>query len=274
MKAVINFYIYSAIHIALCAAAMTWSSYRILDLAPNWYYIAFVGFGTWLLYSVHKLIGQQTIYLNFTENRFSIIGNLKTPLIICSSIAAIASTYLILRLERSYIQALSIPCLMAAMYILPMFYQKKRLRDYHYIKIFLVAACWAWLCALIPNIDSNLCTVQKLFFGLEKAIFIFAITLPFDYRDIDVDKETSVKTIAHLLGNKIKLAVSISFLCCVLCCFTNSYYSLNVKCILAGIYILLWGITYFALGKKHDYYYSGLIDGTILLFAILIGILF
>ena len=225
---------------------------------------------TWL-YSLHRFIGLRKIKTVEKENRFYKIKKLQQPILGVSIFAFISSIILLFTLPTSQIVVLLIPGALSLLYVLPVFPNGKRLRDINYIKIFVIAFVWAGLTALLPAaIDANPVgdRITVILF-LERFIYIFAITLPFDIRDEAVDKLTGVKTIAARLGKNYTL-----LLCFILLAIDTL---LNVHLTYLGlgyfgtpiIYystnVLTIGLIFLALRKKHDWYYTGGIDGAMYL---------
>ncbi len=116
--------------------------------------------------------------------------------------------------------------------------------------------------------------IPTLFICIERALFIFAITLPFDIRDLSVDQSASLKTIPAVIGikrTKIIAAISI-FLMISLCSllFKMDFYNRSYLTALFISAIISYILIYFSKKGKHDYYYTGLLDGMMLLQFLLI----
>ena len=97
-------------------------------------------------------------------------------------------------------------------YVLPVYKSQSgwlRLRDVPFIKIVLIALTWAFVTEGLPSI---LATSKMEFLPFfERFLFIFAITIPFDIRDLHFD-HIRLKTIPQVFGvNKAKW-LGISFL--------------------------------------------------------------
>jgi len=146
-------------------------------------------------------------------------------------------------------------------YTLPIFTNGKRLRDFAFIKIFLVSIVWALTTGglILLGDDASLQYLTTgLVYSLSLYCYIMAITLPFDVRDLAVDKELNVSTIPSRIGRKWTLRLSLIllffamtfiFLLPISAKFTGS---LTITYLLSGILI-------------HDYWYSGLLDATMML---------
>ncbi len=270
MKQVINLYIYSSFHIALCASAFTASTYLLSNESIDLIYTFFIGSSTWLLYSLHRIIGINKVNPNILDNRFNLIRKYRKHLMLYAGFAAISTTILFFYLSNSIKLCLLIPSAISFLYILPIFFKKKRLRDFNYIKIFLVAICWAILCGFIPLINLGLSPKELLLFVLEKACFIFAITLPFDYRDIKVDSISNVKTLAHTFKKHFPLLITLSFLISLIVMFINPAYILGSKIYYGISYTILLMICLAFYKKENDLYISGILDGTMIIYFFMV----
>ena len=255
-------------HIALCAAAFTASSYLIAGEPVDYIYTSFITASTWLLYSLHRIIGINKVDASLSDDRFTLIRKYRTHLKIYAGIAALGSIILYFFLPNRTKILLILPSLLSILYVIPIFTKSMRLRDFDYIKIFLVAICWALLCAYIPLANLGLTQKELLLITIEKSLFIFAITLPFDFRDIRVDRISNVKTLAHVLRKHIDMAITAVFLLAMLFMFVNPIYGLSSKIYFGILYALLLAICLRFYKKEDDLYISGIIDATMLLYGI------
>lgn len=264
IRALLHFYLYSSLHIALAAYAITSFTYSSVDLDVDIPYALFVAVSTLLLYSLHRIIGIKKSASYSTQGRFAIIIRYKSHLIGYSVLSAIycGYTYISFDIERQLL--LIIPILISLGYSLPVFWGRRRLRDFHWIKIFLIALCWAVITVSIPLFEagSSYNTIASL--SLERLLYIFVITIPFDIRDRKVDQVTNVRTLATVLSNKILKIMSLSLLllASIIAATQISYpliLALVVTYLISAILIVM------ADENKSDYYYTGLIDGTMLL---------
>jgi hypothetical protein len=102
------------------------------------------------------------------------------------------------------------PFLLAtSLYISPFKMWRLNLRDVPGIKLFLIAFSWAGVTVLFPIIQNNVeisKNIMLLFF--ERFLFIVAITIPFDIRDIDYDNP-KLFTLPQVIGIKKSKLVGI-----------------------------------------------------------------
>ncbi len=161
------------------------------------------------------------------------------------------------------------PAFISFIYTVPLLPSRRRLRDFHYIKIILISIVWSIFTVLIPlDMVSGFDTNASLLF-VERALFIFAITIPFDIRDELIDQKISVKTFVHSLGSDRakRLAVLALIISVILFILSQS------RLLFPKLYLLSTLISYSFSAllilksdqDRHDYYYSGLLDGTMML---------
>ena len=167
--------------------------------------------------------------------------------------------------------ALLLPAALSLAYVLPFIGQsKKRLRDLNFIKIALIALVWAYVTVLLPLIEWEVALrFEHLLIYSERCLFIFAITLPFDIRDWAIDKKQGVLTIPAIIGVfKTKILGTATLLGWLI--LSALLYPIPILgsfiCSALLSVALLWG----SHSKRSDFYYTGLVDGTILFQYILV----
>lgn len=143
-----------------------------------------------------------------------------------------------------------------------------KIREVPYLKIFVIAGVWSLSTALLPSIFLNKFSSLLL---LERFLFVFTITMPFDIRDMAVDKKYGLKTIPLLMGKKhsLNLAYFSLGLFFVASCI---HYNEQPK-ILAAMSISAFA-TFLSLSlekiKTHELYHEGILDGAMMMQAMLV----
>lgn len=84
-------------------------------------------------------------------------------------------------------------------YTVPFTASSVNLRNRFGVKIFIVALCWTLITAALPLIDLPLWSHNHYVFFMERFIFIFIATLPFEIRDSKQD-QIHLGTIPQLVG--------------------------------------------------------------------------
>lgn len=261
----INWLLYSHVFIAFCAVAMTLqTAYLLPDIQTSPILLGLVFFSTLTTYALHRLVSAHKLGEALSIERFSIIKTYQHHIWGYTIIGAMGAAVCFLCLPWRLKAALLVPGLLSLGYVLPFWgKQRLRLRDVHYLKIFLIAGVWAYVTVVLPAIEQSLAWERILPIALERALFIFMITLPFDLRDVHLDAHHAVKTLPTQMGTPSTLylatAVGILWIILVGCLYTVP----SIGALWAsGIYA--WGLVCYAPNVNHDYYYTGLIDGTML----------
>jgi len=200
------------------------------------------------------------------KGRFAVIERFRKHIIVYAIAGGLVSAGLFLAFDRQMQFYLLGAGVISVLYTLPIFGKKMRLRDFSYIKIFLIACVWAYVTETIPllrnDVERNL--IGYLF--VERVCFFLAITIPFDIRDLEVDKVNHVKTIPTLLGASNATYLSLGLICIaglIEWFVIQDQHIGSTSAIMA--YVVTAVIIWMVRTKKNDYYFSGLLDGTIML---------
>lgn len=280
LKKIIDLMLYGNFWIACCAMALCFQMQLILEipLALD-VLVCFAFFATLFLYAAHRIVGISKLHEYFQVERYGVISTFKQHIRIYAFIGFMGSLICFFYLSRPVQIALLIPAIVSLAYVIPVLGTNRRLRDVNHIKIFMVAIVWAWVTVLLPgleygkNIDLNLIAMF-----IERALFIFAITLPFDVRDLKVDAHSDVKTIPAQIGtaNAKHLAAASLILAFLIALFLyrNGIYTSPVLTGLVLSYVSTTLLVYLSDPKRHDYFYSGLMDGTMVFQFLLVWLCF
>ncbi|MEZ5057660.1 MAG: hypothetical protein R2879_11575 [Saprospiraceae bacterium] len=279
IKGILDFLFYGNLWIAFCAVAMVLQTEYLLEgrlYFSN--FSLFVFFATSFLYGFHRVMGLKKLSAFLDKGRFVTINYRKTDIFIIAAIAGVAAIWYFFQLKWHTQLALIVPAIISLGYVFPILGPYGRLRDLNYIKIFLIAITWAFISTTLPFYESE--STDHLFGAIlftERFLFVLAITIPFDIRDYQIDSHSKVKTIPTSMGvrKSIQLAGVILFLEIVLILFATKlgYYPTGF---VVGLIVNILSTFYFIrLSPKieHDYYFTGLMDGTMILqFFLTVGI--
>lgn len=171
--------------------------------------------------------------------------------------------------------------LVTILYSLPVSGNKRnifKLRQIPLLKTFLIAFAWSAATIFLPVIQSGNVydgTHIGLMF-LERCLFVFAITIPFDIRDMKADRLAGLKTIPVLLGENKSLAwanasLALFFALCLM------HYSQGMAFLLPALAVSTLSTFVFLNHKKLKdlpFYHYGILDGSILLQGLLVYLSF
>ena len=198
---ILDFLVVTNVYVATGTFSLTWLSLQFygndkLDLA------FFVFFSTLFTYNFIRLARVQHMIKEGDSTRHKNIFRFRTFLWFFSIISAIAAFIFFLRVDESIYYPLLFMGLISIAYSLPV-YKKQgiwlRLRDMPFIKIFIIAFVWAIVTSLFPMQVSDV-PINWLVV-IERFLFVFAITIPFDIRDLRFDAE-NLNTIPQVFGIK------------------------------------------------------------------------
>ncbi len=223
---------------------------------------------TWMMYMGHRVIGLRIRPQVRSTERFAYIIDHKTVLLVMAGAAMVSllffgPSFVLDRNIGTLIFSLSV----AGGYSIPIL-AGKRLRDLPYIKIILIGLIWASTTVALSYRHGEVLQSWHYHLIIERVLFIIAITIPFDIRDLRIDREQDLKTLATVLGAwsaKI-LAIILLGICTLLLLWIKS-------CGVAQGYITSWHLMHIMAGfliirssvDREEAYYSGAIDSTMLI---------
>jgi 4-hydroxybenzoate polyprenyltransferase len=263
-------FFYAHYFIALAAVASFFQTWYLLDIQPTSAPAVLAGlifFATLGVYNLHSFVGLgqlKKVPLDYSP-RFSWLQN--RPALIWANLFISALGLLLLGWQTSQntqIQFL-LPFLLGLAYVLP-FGAGRRLRDVGLNKLFLLAFVWAWATVVLPFADVEFRLLWLPF--LERALFIFALALPFDVRDLSLDKLEQVDTLAARLGakNSVWLSVCLLLVWAAVAAWLYSAWVFVLAGLLSAVAVL--GLRRW--DNPPDWYFSVLLDGLIIIIFLLV----
>lgn len=276
LLSILDFLLFSNLFIAICAVAQGLVTYHLLDAKPDRYILAIIFFGTLGIYNFSMLLSkpkhpEKSSYIRvrwiFSHHRLII------SITLISVLCLIPLGLLFLSIEGKLLMIFT--AALALGYNIPFLTlnnQKIGLRNIPGIKLFLIALIWSVSCVLLPvvelehNYQINISSAETLLLVAKRFLFIAAITIPFDIRDLFQDKLYALKTIPVILGEKkaylfcqLLLAGYLVLLLLFSQTINADIIALTLTLLLTGWLILKSNI------KKNEYYYFFYLDGTMLL---------
>jgi 4-hydroxybenzoate polyprenyltransferase len=241
----------------------------------------FVFFSTLLIYNYRKLLfAKKDLQAPYTQRATWVFANQGLLAIICFSalLGILISTF---NLSFKTLLFLFPLFLISVLYATPFsrnLDSVKKLRQLPFVKIFLVSGVWSAVTVMFPVFENdfqNLFSEEVLFTFCARFVFIFAITLPFDIRDMELDRKNEIKTFPVVFGEK--RSVHLSMLACILFILMQLYAiyflqfdnpALNWGYILSGIVALLFVSQ--ASTKRNEYFVAFWIEALMLVQFILL----
>lgn len=273
-----RFVVFGNIWVSFSAVCMLWATEELLSLNSKPTLAIFIFGATLFIYNFHRLFRMKAIYAKHTSERHAwIVENRRFVwgLSISGLILALAGWAPFFSSTHSW---LLVPFIVIALlYVIPIFKRNGswlRLRDIPYVKIFLVAGVWTFVTVCLPLVLLPDFTFQSLLnptailTASNRFLIFFAITLPFDIRDLEHDNKNGLKTFATSLGvdgiKKLSQILLIVGTFIALYCYHKGYYfpghtlALIVSCASTS-----WLISKVD-EQSTEYYFSGWLDGSLL----------
>lgn len=280
LKKIYNFLLQSNLFIAFAATCFTLQTQVQLGTDLKWHpYLLLVFFSSFLGYNFYRLVvlfTKPSLLLHYPKYQW-----LKEKLnyfygLICIAILGLIITAFF---AKETVLLLLFPLgIITLLYTLPLFNIKQRafrIREFPLAKIFIIAFVWAVSTILPPIIQSQQMFHAAVLFELiiERFLFIIAITIPFDIRDMDSDKQIKLKTIPIIMGERKALVLSnLLLILFAILSFLNNFFNHSLY-IFYGLFLSII-ITLICINDKRikqwaNYYYS-VLDGMIIVQALLV----
>lgn len=270
----LDFFLFSNIFIALCAVAQGLVTYQLLHLRPDKYVLALLFCATLAMYNYSILLAKPQ---NPEKSKFRRVRWIFSHyrLTITITIIAVLSIFpLLFFFSTASIILLFFLAFVSIGYNLPVFTfndKKFGLRNIPGIKLFLIALIWSLSCVLLPilQLESQsflISTQDTILLIAKRFLFVAAITIPFDIRDLYQDRTYELKTIPVVFGERkaYLFCQFLLFLYLVLLFIFNKGFDLNYLGLTLVTLLTGW-LIFKSSWERNEYYYFFYLDGTLIL---------
>lgn len=257
------------IWLGLCAVTCTAATYILLHQTIQPLYIFFVFFGTMTIYNLHSLYSKKDTAL--PDMKSGGIPARFQKFFLPAGLFTTAGLYAILTPQNKMI--LLIPAILAVLYVLPVFHGK-RLKDFPYVKIAVIALVWTTVTFGVPvwHIPRWWSEQAYSMLFLDRFVFIFALAIPFDIRDIRFDTGQNLRTLPNTIGVPFSRILALFLLGIGILLFTGAIGQVfprpHLAVWVAGVYAVLAYLIFRVRQDHSDFYYIVLLDGILFLYGI------
>lgn len=275
-----DFLLFSNLFIALCAVAQALVTYMLLHARPSQHVLALLFCSTLALYNFSMLLSKPANPRKSPFRRVRWIFGHYRMMVTLTIIAIVSLLPIILFLSVPSLVLLFFLGVIAVSYNLPLFTMNEKkfgLRNIPGLKLFLIALIWSLSCVLLPIVETaarhqiTISAADTILLVGKRFLFVAAITIPFDIRDLFQDRNYNLKTIPVMLGERkayifcqFLLLAYISLLFLFTRQFDANFWGLTLTIILTGYLIFKSDL------KKNEYYYFFYIDGIMILQYIMV----
>ena len=225
---ILNWIVFSNFFVAFCVLSLTISSEVLLGTI-NLRISQFVFFATLLTYNFQRVVKlkqrQKQLKTDWQEEN-------KTSTYFIMIISAIIILYYFYYFKPSTQIAIIFSGILSLLYPF-------RIRNIPFVKIFVIALVWTISTMLLLILENNILISQNLILHLSaRFLFVFAISIPFDVRDLRFD-DKKMKTIPIVFGErKAKLiGVMALFFCELITIVQMLYFDMEFHNLIALICI-------------------------------------
>jgi hypothetical protein len=265
-RTIFNLYIQSSIHVAFAVTSLAGVTLLKFDVPFKPIVLLFIFFGAVVGYNFVKYTKLANLHhLEMTPYiksiRFFSAG--------CFFILI----YIAFQLPFSVLTAGAGFGALTILYAYP-FYAGKNLRTLKGTKIYVIALVWAGVTVILPLLTHHCLNIPDVILEfIQRFLFVIALTLPFEIRDLKFD-EPELNTIPQLLGIKITrwLGAGLLFLVLILSPFKTAI-QMDDLAVMALITAITAGSVFYAKKEQSEHYASFWVEGIPILWFILLWIL-
>ena len=256
LKRVLQFYVYSNIHVALSGFAITLITLIHFKLPFNLLPVL-VALAIIISYNFIRYYEIKTNKIAWFKRWF----HKNKKLIFILSVLALLASFVIVFVEGVKLKSFLVIfpfTFITIFYVIPLKKNKQfevSFRNFPSLKIFSIAIAWAGITVFLPLTEANFAFNENVWIEfLQRIFFIIAITLPFDIRDVISDPK-NLKTLPQVFGvKKSKIIGVISLLIFVFLEVLKTEFSLINFGVIVLISIISGLFLIFSTPEKSRYY--------------------
>jgi len=201
LKNIFKAFINSSIHVAFAVCAFTGVTALEFKIPVSNELLCFIFFGTITAYNFVK-------YAEVIRTRFNELwGYLKAVQIV----SLLALIYFAFQLSFETLLITGGFAMLTFFYAIP-FLKYKNLRNFTGLKISIVAVVWAGVTVLVPLVNEGFLLTTEIWISfMQRFLFVFVLTLPFEIRDLQFD-ELALGTLPQRVGVRKTKAIGMIML--------------------------------------------------------------
>ncbi len=271
VRKIVDFLLSTYLFIASASACLVWTTYMLTGQKLQLTAISIlVFFSTLLIYNFHK-VSTLLVRISFSPNvvlkQFEKISSLTKVMIAISVVGILVSAFFLATKTLLFLLPIAAITFAYSVPVLKVRGTKKRLREIVIIKVTTLALIWSLTTATLPMLDRglNIFTASSVLIFAERFLFMFAICIPFEIRDMKQEKLRGNLTLPQVVGEQTSktggIILLLLFAVLVYFQFGNAMqqsiaFPLYLSAFVASILIL------FSNESRSNYYFRIFIDGT------------
>ena len=259
--------IFSNLLVSISIGTLCYGICHQLKTPNELWYGSFVFSSTLLTYNFQRLIKSNQIIQNPTNHILWVQTHKKylNILFFSSSILCLISFLKVYNWGFISGFILSISMITSLLYVYK--FKEKSLRDIPHLKIHLIAIIWVVAIGVFELLNEQNFKFENWLFVFAHYFYIVAITIPFDIRDLKYD-DSNQRTIPQVFGIKKAKIISVLLLITYFLIVINQYENLIKNSFFIAVIIYTIILIILAGKNRKEFYYSGLIEGSIFLIGL------
>jgi len=276
VKPAFDFLLFSNVFMSLCAVAQALVTFQLIGSKPVYTVITLLFTSTLGIYNFCILVTkpEHPELSPYVRVRWFFSHYRLMVTITIVSILSLVPLFFLIAIESRLL--LIFLAVISFCYGIPLFSfgdQKFGLRNIPGLKPFLITLVWTMSTVLLPVLeaqDLHLTTISlhdTTLLIAKRFLFIGALTIPFDIRDLFEDRKLGLKTIPVLLGEKgayLFCQVMLAGYIVLLFFFRNNGFSLDFWALTLTAILAGW-LIFKSKWEKNEYYYFFYMDGVLIL---------
>lgn len=272
--------IYSNVYVALVLGALTLSSYALIaNIDWHLYTVLSVFFGSFILYNFHRLYKIDFIPKEDLSERHLWVLKRSNGLKVSMGLALFFMMLLLPNYDADTIVCLIPAGLISVGYTIPIVPTEtgwQRLRDIPFTKPLIISLVVSYLTLAFPVFEQW--GFRELGHGVfiklfaERMLFLLAVTIPFDMRDLSSDKASGLETLATQFGfeqtKKVGLVALVAWYLMVVWRISSIDSGIMGSAFGTTLFIMLLVAYWKTDLSRSDLFYVLLYEGAILIYSI------
>lgn len=181
-------YLHKHWHVSVCIALFLLFQYLRIDQSPDYAYVLFIFFATLAAYNLYDLSFRQ---------QAKVVAVIKNLPLMTGIVGAFITTFF---LDSAYYLYILPVLILTISYMVPLLPGRKKLRDYHWVKLFAVVLVIVYTVTIVPGLMAAVNPTTLFYHTMAGFVFVFLVALLFDIRDMNIDKLKETKSLPLFFG--------------------------------------------------------------------------
>lgn len=272
-KRLFDFLLFGNIYVAIGAVCLIQSSIIQLGITNHLlFYSALSFFATLFIYNLQRIFysPQTDNSLNSVRRKWIFENQFSIKLLTAIGFLGVVITFFFNDYKIVYYLS---PLLILS---LAYFFPSIKLRQNTWFKLLTLAMVWTMVTAVVPALlnRTNSFSINTILHFFVRFIFMIGICIPFDIRDLEIDKKENVFTLSQKLGeNKtrwIAFGFMLLYILLIIAEFSQDMFPMKIFIALTLTAIVNAIIVLMSSSKRSEYFYTALLDGTMILQGIVL----